>query len=372
MSLRRGAISLRNPGAEAAWVAVPGGAAVRVEGEKGFPALCRLAALGPSAAVMNDRGQVEIHGAGGRLLLPVGQYATLEAGRPQGGSQAAGKVSAAIPAETVQHSGQATSAPLKVQDPVYFQDVVRTLNTGRVRIALNDGSTLNIGARAEMKIVKQDVQTQQTQIELQAGKLRSQVTHITQQGGSFEVQTHTAVIGVVGTDFVVDADAKRTRVWCLEGLVRVHNLNPAVVGVILLHAGEFTSVALGAPPAAATSLSPGTLQTQVTQTNPTAPTAPAGLGNIGNVANVGSAGASTGAAAGAGVALTRAANVTTLLSQVGNTLNGVTNTLNNTTTDLNNATGSSNGVNQSSGSGSGLLNGVLGDVNSPTYPCGCN
>lgn len=370
-SLRRGAINLRNPGSQAAWVSVPG-ASVAVQAEGGFPALCRIAALEQSAAIMNDRGHVEIRGTGAPWILPVGQYATLEAGRPQGGSQTAGTVSAAIPAETVQHSGQTTPAPLKVQDAVYYQDVVRTLNTGRVRIALRDGSTLNIGARAQMQIVKHDVQSQQTEIELTAGKLRSQVTRITKTGGSFEVRTQTAVIGVVGTDFLVAADPKRTRVWCTEGIVRVRNLNPAIVGVIVLHAGEFTSIALGAPPAAATSLSPSTMQTQISQTNPTAPTAPTGLANMTNVANVGSAGASTGAAAGAGVAVSHADSTTSLLDQAGATLNNAQNTLNNATTNSNNATTAANGANQASGNATGTLSGVLQNLVSPTYPCGCH
>ncbi len=371
LDLRRGALHLRNPNSQTEWVTVPG-ASVLVEGEGGFPALCRIAAVGQSAAIINDRGHVEIRGSGAPLLLPLGQYATLEAGRPQGGSQAAGTVSAAIPAETVQRNGQTTPAPLKVQDPVYFQDVVRTLNTGRVRIALQDGSVLNIGARAEMRIVKHDAQTQQTAIELRAGKLRSEVQHITKQGGSFEVTTQTAVIGVVGTHFLVEADPKKTRVWCIEGLVNVRNLNPAVVGLIVLHAGEFTSIALGVPPAAATSVSPSTVQTQISQTNPAGPPPGAGLGGVANVANAGTAGAGAGAAAGAGVAIGHADSATSLLNQAGGILTTTTTTLNGANTNSGNALNTANGVNQSTGTTTGLLNGILQGLVSPTYPCGCH
>lgn len=372
MDLHRGAINLRNPGAPAEWVTVPG-ASVLVEGEGGFPAICRIAAVGQSTAIINDRGHVEIRGSGAPLILPIGQYATLEAGRPQGGSQAAGTVNAEIPAETVTHGGQTASSPLKVQDTVYFEDVVQTQNTGRVRIALKDGSTLNIGARAQMRIVKHDVQTQQTSIELTAGKLRSQVQKISKQGGSFEVTTQTAVIGVVGTDFLVEADQKqkRTRVWCIDGLVRVRNINAAIVGLIVLHAGEFTSIGLGVPPAAATSVSPSTIQTQISQTNPSGPPPTPG-GGVANVANIGTAGASAGAAAGAGLVITRVSNVSTLLDQAGGILNGVDNTLNSANNNSNNAVNSANNANAGSGTANGLLNGFIGDLVSPTYPCGCH
>jgi ferric-dicitrate binding protein FerR (iron transport regulator) len=369
LDLRRGALHLRNPNPQAEWVTVPG-AAVLVQSEGGFPAICRIAAVGQSAAIINDRGRVEIRGSGAPLILPLGQYATLEAGRPQGGSQAAGTVSAAIPKETVTRSGQATPAPLKVQDPVYFQDVVRTLNTGRVRIALQDGSLLNIGARAEMKIMKHNAQTHQTAIELTAGKLRSQVVH--KDGTNFDVTTQTAVIGVVGTDFLVDADKKKTRVWCIEGLVRVRNVNPAIVGLILLHAGEFTTIPLGMAPAAVTSVSTSTVQTQISQTNPSGPPPSAGLGSMANVANVGTAGASAGAAAGAGVAVGRANNASILMDQAGTILNGAYTDLNNANNNANNALNNANGANQSGGNTNGLLNGVLQSLVSPTYPCGCH
>ena len=63
----------------------------------------------------------------------------------------------------------APPAARNVSDPVDLDDTIRTLKTGRVRIALLDGSFLNVGARATMRITKQDVQTQQTEVELTMG-----------------------------------------------------------------------------------------------------------------------------------------------------------------------------------------------------------
>lgn len=76
-----------------------------MQGEKGLPALCRIAAGGSSLAVFNDRGRVEIHGWGVPYILPAGKYAQLEAGSPQRGLRTAGSVNAAIPAEVVQRQG---------------------------------------------------------------------------------------------------------------------------------------------------------------------------------------------------------------------------------------------------------------------------
>jgi hypothetical protein len=374
VDLHRGAINLHNPRPEAEWVTLSG-ATVMVQGDGSFPAVCRIAMVGERSAIINDRGHVEIHGKGAPMILPIGQYATLEAGRPQGGSQSAGTVTAGIPSETVQR-GQAAPSPLSIQDAVYWQDVVRTQNTGRVRITLLDGSLLNIGPRAEMKIVNHDPQTQQTAIEVTAGKVRSQVQKISKQGGSFEVTTQTAVIGVVGTDFVVEAekDKKRTRIWCIDGVVRVRNKDAAIVGLILLHAGEFTTVAFGLPPAPATPLSPSAIQTQLSQTNPSGASGGVGGAGLGaHAAVIGATGASAGAAGAAGVAGSRANSAGNTLGGVGNFLGTATGALNGATTDLGNATNSANNANQDSGTAGGIFGGgIYQELASPSYPCGCH
>ena len=63
-----------------------------------------------------------------------------------------------------------------------------------------------------MKVVKHDAQTQQTDIELTSGTVKADVQKITQTGGHFVVHTQTAVIGVVGTTFLVKSDSKGTTV----------------------------------------------------------------------------------------------------------------------------------------------------------------
>jgi uncharacterized protein YkwD len=122
------------------------------------------------------------------------------------------------------------------------------VDLGRAQLQLLDGSMLNLGARSTMKIVRHDPQTQQTQLELTLGRVRAQVANETRQGSSFQLKTETAVIGVVGTVFLVDAGEKTTEVCGAEGVVRVSNVDPKVPGEKLLHAGECTRVDLGQPP----------------------------------------------------------------------------------------------------------------------------
>ncbi len=130
---------------------------------------------------------------------------------PQGGSsskatQEAGQISALIPA------GFHNSTAARVKDDLYWNDVLKTDKSGRMRVNLRDGSILSLGSDTEMKVVQHDAASQQTQLELNYGKLRSRVVAITKPGGKFEVKTPKAVAGVIGTDFglVVNPDGSVT------------------------------------------------------------------------------------------------------------------------------------------------------------------
>lgn len=266
LSLAQGAVAIRSAGSQGIRIAVPG-ASVVVRGEAGYPALCRVALVGRTAGVFADRGHVEVQGKGAPLVLAPGRSIQLEAGRPQAAGQRAGQVSNAIPEEVLQPQGKGAEIPLKVSDAVNWEDVVKTLRTGRVRIMLEDGSALNIGARSVMRITKHDAQTQQTQVELLLGRLRGEVVKITKQGGSFQVKTSTAVIGVVGTIFTAQSLRNLSLVFCMDGTVSVRNVNPAIVGEVTLHAGESTSVPENGPPTNSAPSEVGQSISEISQTS---------------------------------------------------------------------------------------------------------
>ena len=265
--LTRGAMALRNEGAGPAQVKV-GGATIVMRSQNGFAAICRIAYVGGAASVIADRGHVEVRRKGAsRLILP-GKSFRIEAGAPQAAGQMAGKVSNMIPQGTVQHPGQTAQAPLKLSDPIVWEDTVRTLGTGRVRIGLTDGSILNIGARSTMRIVKHDAQSQQTEIEMQLGKLRGEVVKLSKAGSSFQVKTQTAVIGVVGTTFIITPSASNTNVLCVGGgSLRVTNIDPTVKGERILGPGQDTNVQVGQPPSPPSPASASQIANELTQTN---------------------------------------------------------------------------------------------------------
>jgi ferric-dicitrate binding protein FerR (iron transport regulator) len=156
---------------------------------------------------------------------------------PQGGGQRAGEVARLIPAVSIARGSKTLNASTK--SIVEWQDLVNTKADGRARIALDDGSVLNVGSDSSMKIVKHDAGAQQTGLELAYGKLRTQAQKIAKPDGKFEVHTAAGVAGVVGTDFYVGYENNVMNVIAYEGFVRVCNL----AGVcVVLKAGQMTNL----------------------------------------------------------------------------------------------------------------------------------
>jgi hypothetical protein len=187
-------------------------------------------------------------------------------------AQRAGEVSRVIPAVSIARGGKTITANAKTV--VDWQDVVNTQANARARVALDDGSVLNVGSDSSIKVVKHDGGAQQTELEVAYGKIRTQAQKITKPDGKFEVKTPAGVAGVVGTDFYVafDNSTGTMNVIVFEGLVRVCNL----AGVcVVVKAGQTTSVRTNdsAGPQAPTQATLDTLVTAGTGTDPgTGPT----------------------------------------------------------------------------------------------------
>ena len=137
---------------------------------------------------------------------------------PQSANTRAGEVARVIPAVSIARGSKTITASTK--SVVDWQDLVNTQVNGRARIALDDGSVLNVGSESSMHVVKHDAGAQQTELELSYGKLRSQAQKIAKPDGKFEVHTPAGVAGVVGTDFYVDYGNDTMNVIVFEGFVQ--------------------------------------------------------------------------------------------------------------------------------------------------------
>jgi ferric-dicitrate binding protein FerR (iron transport regulator) len=166
---------------------------------------------------------------------------------PSAADTRAGSVSALLPRATIARAGSPTAAAPGAE--VQQNDLLRTDDHGRVRIKLLDQSVLSIGVKSQLRVIRHDSTSRQTSVELNFGKLRAQVARITRAGGRFEVRTPTAVAGVIGTDFGVDAsDPDFTKFICISGSVQITSGDPGVSGTVTCRGGTTVTVRRGKPP----------------------------------------------------------------------------------------------------------------------------
>jgi hypothetical protein len=134
---------------------------------------------------------------------------------------------------------------------VNFGDTVKSAETGRVRMVLDDGSILNLGSSSQIKVTANNKHTGETVVELAAGRLRSQVVHLVNPQGQWQVRTNTAVCGVLGTDFDVQVFPDKTILTVFKGKVKFTPLgqrltSAAVSGAVTVVAGQTSTAAAGA------------------------------------------------------------------------------------------------------------------------------
>ena len=192
--------------------------------------------------------------------------AAARAANPAPDEAQAGSVSALLPRGVVVRSAQ--QSDLGLHDGVLWDDVLKTIENGRMRVLMNDQSVLSIGARSTLHVVPQETATEQSKVILDAGRIRAKIVKRMGQERKFEVQTHTAVLGVVGTHFYVRADEKGTTIICLEDTVWVRNVDPKIQGEVTLHDGELTTVLAGQPPTPPRPATPQEIQQAMEETLP--------------------------------------------------------------------------------------------------------
>lgn len=145
-------------------------------------------------------------------------------------AQRAGQISRAIPEVAIARGAQQLPAPVKAL--VDWGDVVRTGDGGRARVALDDGSVLNVGSSSTLTVTQHNAAAQQTQIELTYGRVRSQVVKQSKPNAKFEIHTAVGVAGVVGTDFFLGYMNGLFQIVVFDGHVKFCNLDGICVDVL--------------------------------------------------------------------------------------------------------------------------------------------
>jgi len=127
-------------------------------------------------------------------------------------------------AETVSVKGGSKTRKAKAGDEIRYGDRIKTPAKVSVRVLYPDGTQIAVGQNSEAEIQRQEGDTSSQR--LHSGQIWGQVTKIKNPvaGKSkprFIIRTKTAILGVRGTEFVVDQGAKEAQFHTLEGEVEI-------------------------------------------------------------------------------------------------------------------------------------------------------
>jgi hypothetical protein len=132
-----------------------------------------------------------------------------------------GKVEVVQGEVVIIHAGGSSGYRAQKGIPLYTGDTVITLETGRTKFKLNDGSTLTLAPETKLVINRSvydpEKKTRSSYIDLSLGKARFWVTKFSNFKRSvFKVKTPTAVCGVRGSDFIGIATVNKSEFISLE------------------------------------------------------------------------------------------------------------------------------------------------------------
>jgi ferric-dicitrate binding protein FerR (iron transport regulator) len=230
VSLRKGSLQIRANDGNTFRVAGPF-FRVSVGASRGAASSAEIRVAGKRAQVSATSGVADLAAAGNAASyeLHAGEMATLNAaGEVAAGGDAsagaddastpAGQVSRLLPQVQIDRASKELSASLS--SPVYWNDDLHSGATGRARIALQDGSLLNLGSNSSLRVLQHDAAAQQTSLDFAIGRMRGQVVKLTRPGAKFEVRTPAGVAGLVGTDFSLWVTRDSTELIVFDGAVR--------------------------------------------------------------------------------------------------------------------------------------------------------
>jgi hypothetical protein len=152
-------------------------------------------------------------------LLPAGLV--MEDEFKPGLGSSVGKVEVVQGEVVIIHAGELSGYGAQKGIPLYTGDTIITLETGRTKFKLNDGSILTLAPETKL-VINRSVydpakKTRSSYIDLSVGKARFWVTKFSNFKRSvFKVKTPTAVCGVRGSDFIGFATVNKSEFIALE------------------------------------------------------------------------------------------------------------------------------------------------------------
>ena len=195
---------------------------------------------------------------------------------------------AAIEGEVyLSHKGDPAAFAASFGDSIYLYDHIWT-ERGRVKILFQDESLLNLAENTYIQITEHIYSPEDDRrtsvFRVLMGKVRAIVgRYFAGAGSRYKVSTPTAIIGVRGTHFIVDATlTDETTVVCIDSSpdLVVRNIQEEVAGEVILTTGLMTKVLEGEPPTTPAPVPEDLMMRLLMDTRVTLPTLQGGPGEL--------------------------------------------------------------------------------------------
>jgi len=181
-----------------------------------------------------------------------------------GYGEAVGKVLMVQGRAAVIHDDGQQGYWLKPEMSLYKNDTLVTLEGGRLRYTMNDGSVMTMASETRLVLSRAvlDPETRTSFTKLDEGKARFYVKKLAKlKKSEFKVKTPTAVVGVRGSDFILVASATATQVTTLDDtLLEVVSLAGLDEPPTLLQSFQRTAVESGRLPSEVERIDPAEIE----------------------------------------------------------------------------------------------------------------
>ena len=161
-----------------------------------------------------------------------------------------GRVAAIEGAARVARGG-AQATPLRLDSPLFRADTINTEAGARLRIALQDDTTVILGELSTLTISRvgesREGRAPASRLTIGGGVARI-VAQAVLPRAEHEVRTPTAIAAVRGTEYLLEVKPTSSAFAVLKGIVAVSNARADVRGAVLVNEGQGTDVASDRPP----------------------------------------------------------------------------------------------------------------------------
>jgi hypothetical protein len=161
--------------------------------------------------------------------------------------------------------GKVPAIPAKVQDGVEPGDVIRTKTGAKAQLSMVDASVITLAPESRLAIADYQYNPARDErravVRLFRGLVHTVVNRIIKtEEPDFIMETHTATIGVRGTDWYTLLGPNSTGVYLTGGILGVSSNQSTVPSLVRLPSRHFTQILQGLPPSVPQALTPEILK----------------------------------------------------------------------------------------------------------------